>query len=141
MSLDLELIAAPWMDDAPQPGGTVMPIPDVLRAWKRTLGAAHALETIDGGALFADWLRQIVASGGGEHLLTLDPIAIGDLQARWTADLFPALAALRASASAHDYSHGYGVRDATDVEAVLHAWADCIEHALVHERGLIGRPT
>lgn len=73
--------------------------------------------------------------------MTLDPVAVGDLQATWGWQLLPALADLRKAATRHEFTPGYGVRSAEEVEAVLLAWADCIQHALVTERGLIGLRT
>lgn len=141
MSLDLELIEATWEGDAPQPGGIRVALPPILRAWKRTLGAADTLRWIPDGEPFATWLDQVADSGGGEHLLTLDPIAVGALHATWGCALLPALPALRTSTTRHDFAHAYGVFSADDIEAVLLAWAACIQHALLAERGLIGLMT
>ncbi len=142
MSLALDLLEAQWDGDAPQLAGIRSVTPILLRAWRLTLGTADVLRSIAGGEPFAAWLEQIIDSGGGEHLLTLDPIAVGDLQATWGWQLRPALAALRTAATDHDFMTIYAVvRSADEVEAVLLAWADCIEHALVGERGLIGLRT
>ncbi len=140
MGLHLQLVVAPWCDQAPQPGGASLDVP-ILRAWIVTLGAAEALRWIEGGDAFSGWLGRIIGSGGGEHLITLDPLDVGDLHAAWTADLSPKLGQLLASARAHDFHSSYGVRDAAELEAVLRAWADCVAHALGSGRGLIGTKT
>ncbi|MBL9028787.1 MAG: hypothetical protein JNL21_41725 [Myxococcales bacterium] len=140
MGVHLALLESTWSDQAPQPGGTPLDSP-VLRAWKCTLGAALVLRSVEGGDDFAAWLEQIIESGGGEHLLTLDPIDVGELHAVWTADLLPKLTALVGVARAHDFTGSFGVRSAAELEAVLLAWATCIAHALSRGRGLIGMRT
>lgn len=140
MSVHLALVEATWFGQAPQPGGAELDVA-VLRAWKCTLGAAHALRHLEGGEGFAAWLELIVESGGGELLVVLDPLEIGELHAAWTAELRPKLAALVLAAHDHDFALSFGVRGADELERVLYAWAECIAGALGRGHGLIGMKT
>lgn len=141
MGLSLELHEVEWAHDAPQPGGTPIRLPHAIHAWKRTLGASDMLRSLPGGMPYAAWLDAIVESGAGEQLVFLTPVEIGALQATWATELRRSLPALRQACEDHDFSGVYGVRDGNDVEAVLVAWARCVDDALLAERGLIGMRT
>ena len=120
VSLDLDLIEATWEGDAPQPGGIRVALPPILRAWKRTLGAADTLRWIPDGEPFARWLDRVADSGGGEHLLTLDPITVGELHAAWGWALLPTLSALLTSTKRHDFAHAYGAALTTSRRSSWH---------------------
>ncbi|GAB5546165.1 MAG: hypothetical protein SangKO_059250 [Sandaracinaceae bacterium] len=78
--------------------------------------------------------------GVGRRRATRLPHTCRDRRA--TGDLGHGAAPIaRQACEDHDFSGAYGVRDANDVEAVLVAWARCVDDALLAERGLIGRRT
>ena len=138
MGLGLILFEQAWSDGEPQVLGEPIAL-GLLASWVRTLGAAEALRSVPRGDPFADWLDAIVASGVREHLVSLDPWQVGELEATWRGELLPRLEPLTEAFTTLDFACCFGVRSAGELRRVLEAWAAVVSHAMVRGHGLSGR--